>query len=65
MTLQKIQESLEEVLKAQIDTYELHIGCIFAIAIRLGISHEELIEESAKIIATIENGENPWEQPEQ
>ena len=60
ITPQEIQESLAEVIKAQMETYELHIGCIFAIAIRLGISHKELIEESASIIKKIEDGQDPW-----
>ena len=60
MTPQEFQLALAESWKAQMEINELHIGAIYAIAIRLGISHEELINESAAIIRKIEDGQNPW-----
>ena len=60
MTPQEFQLALAESWKAQMEINELHIGAIYAIAIRLGISHEELINESAAIIRKIEDGKNPW-----
>lgn len=60
MTLRELQDAQAEILKAQMQINEMHIGAIYAIAIRLGISHSDLINESAQIIAKIEKGENPW-----
>lgn len=60
MTAKEIQDSLAEAWRAQMEINELHIGAIYAIAIRLGISHEQLIRESASIIKKIEDGQNPW-----
>lgn len=60
MTPQEFQMALAESWKAQMEINEMHIGAIYAIAIRLGISHADLINESASIIKKIEDGQNPW-----
>jgi hypothetical protein len=39
---------------------EQALGLIFAIAIRLGISHQELLSEGEQIIEQIKKGQNPW-----
>ena len=59
MTPQEFQLALAESWKAQMEINEMHIGAIYAIAIRLGISHEELINESASISKDRRRPE-PW-----
>ena len=60
MTLQEFQLSIAETWEAQIEMNEQALGLIFAIAIRLGISHEELLSEGEQIVEQIKKGENPW-----
>ena len=60
MTLQEFQLSIAETWEAQIEMNEQALGLIFAIAIRLGISHEELLSEGEQIVEQIKKGQNPW-----
>ena len=55
---------MAEAFHSQQQINELHIGAIYAIAMRLGIRHEELMKEAALIINKSENGQDPWEAKE-
>ena len=60
MTPEELGQLMAEAFHSQQQINELHIGAIYAIAMRLGIGHEELMREAALIINKIENGEDPW-----
>jgi hypothetical protein len=60
MTLQELQLDVAKGWEAQIEMNEQALGLIFAIAIRLGISHKELLSEGEQIIEQIKKGQNPW-----
>ena len=50
---------MEAALDAQTQMNEQTVGLIFAIAIRLGISHKELTTEGEQIIEKMKKGQNP------
>ena len=59
-TRKEITELLEALVATHEEMNEQAIGLIFAIAIRLGISHEDLLSEGEQIVEKIKKGENPW-----
>lgn len=60
LTRKQIADLLESFIDAGEKMNEQALGLIFAIAIRLGISHEELLSEGEQIVEQIKKGENPW-----
>lgn len=64
MSPEELGKLMAGAFQSQQQINELHIGAIYAIAMRLGIGHEELMREAALIINKIENGEDPWEAKE-
>lgn len=59
-TTKEIVGLLEALLATHVEMNENAIGLIFAIAIRLGISHEDLLSEGEQIVEQIKKGHNPW-----
>ena len=60
LTRKQIADLLESFIDAGEKMNEQALGLIFAIAIRLGISHEELLSEGEQIVEQIKKGQNPW-----
>ena len=60
-TRKEVTELLEALLATTEQMNEQALGLIFALAIRLGISHEDLLSEGEHIVEMIKNGQNPWD----
>lgn len=60
MSPEELGQLMAEAFHSQQQINELHIGAIYALAMRLGIGHEELMKKAALIINKIENGQDPW-----